>query len=221
MSLNLLQTLRRGGPGLFISGTDTGVGKTWVACRLAEWGKAQGWRVGVLKPAESGGGGDARALIRASGRRLPLDLVRPYSFKRPLAPAVAAEAEGRRVRLGPIRKALVEVAGQSDWTLVEGAGGLLVPYAPGLDGAGLAARLGLPVLLVARAGLGTINHSLLSVEAARRRGLRVLGVLLNGKAPAGDLSVVTNAAQIARLGRVKVWGPPPWGLRDWSRWRLR
>ncbi|HXC63893.1 MAG TPA: AAA family ATPase, partial [bacterium] len=63
MKAGLLQTLRRGGPGLFISGTDTGVGKTWVACRLAEWGRAQGWRMGVLKPAESGDGGDAAALI--------------------------------------------------------------------------------------------------------------------------------------------------------------
>ncbi|HTB33822.1 MAG TPA: dethiobiotin synthase, partial [bacterium] len=198
MSLSLLQHLRRGGPGLFISGTDTGVGKTWVACRLAEWGRAQGWRMGVLKPAESGAGGDARALIRASGKAWPLGLARPYAFRLPLAPAVAAAAEGRRVRLGPIRKALAAVAAQSDWTLVEGAGGLLVPYAPGLDGAALAAKLGLPVLLVARAGLGTINHSLLSVEAARLRGLRVLGVLLNGKAAAGDPSVETNAAQIRK-----------------------
>ena len=218
MKAGLLQTLRRGGPGLFISGTDTGVGKTWVACRLAEWGRAQGWRMGVLKPAESGDGGDAAALIRATGRPFPLELVRPFAFRLPLAPAVAAAAEGRKVALAPIRRALDEIAAQSDWTLVEGAGGLLVPYAPGLDGAGLAKRLGLPVLLVARAGLGTINHSLLSVEAARRRGLRVLGVLLNGRARAGDPSVAGNAAQIARLGRVKVWGPAPWGLRDWSAW---
>jgi dethiobiotin synthetase len=215
---SLLQVLRRGGPGLFISGTDTGVGKTWVACRLAEWGHAQGWRMGVLKPAESGGGGDARALIRASGSQLPLDLVRPYAFRLPLAPAVAAAAEGRRVALAPIRRAFKSVAARSDWTLVEGAGGLLVPYAPGWDGAGLAKRLGLPVLLVARAGLGTINHSLLSVEAARRRGLTVLGVLLNGRVKPGDRSSATNADQISTLGRVRVWGPAPWGLRDWSVW---
>jgi dethiobiotin synthetase len=219
MTVTLLRALRRGGPGLFISGTDTGVGKTWVACRLAEWGRAQGWRMGVLKPAESGDGGDARALIRASGAKRSLELVRPYAFRLPLAPAVAAQAEGRLVQWGPIRRAYAQIAASSDWTLVEGAGGLLVPYAPGMDGAGLAKRLGLPVLLVARAGLGTINHSLLSLEAARRRGLRVLGIVLNGRARPGDRSVASNAQQIARLGKVKVWGPAPWGLRDWRRWK--
>ena len=219
MTPTLLRALRRGGPGLFISGTDTGVGKTWVACSLARWGRAEGWRMGVLKPAESGGGGDAIALMRASGTKLSLEQVRPYAFRRPLAPAVAAAAEGRKITFAAIRKAYDEVAALSDWTLVEGAGGLLVPYAPGLDGAGLAKRLGLPVLLVARAGLGTINHSLLSLQAARHRGLRVLGIVLNGRARPGDRSVASNAAQIARLGKVKVWGPAPWGLRDWSRWK--
>jgi dethiobiotin synthetase len=219
MTPALLHALRRGGPGLFISGTDTGVGKTWVACCLARWGRAKGWSMGVFKPAESGDGGDALALIRASGAKLSLEQVRPYAFRLPLAPAVAAAAEGRKVRFATIRRAYDEVAARSDWTLVEGAGGLLVPYAPGLDGAGLAKRLGLPVLLVARAGLGTINHSLLSLEAARRRGLRVLGIVLNGRAKPGDRSVAGNAGQISRLGKVKVWGPTPWGLRDWRRWK--
>lgn len=219
MTPALLRALRRGGPGLFISGTDTGVGKTWVACCLARWGRAQGWRMGVLKPAESGGGGDALALLRASGAKLALEQVRPYAFRLPLAPAVAAAAEGRKIAFAPIRRAYAAVAAESDWTLVEGAGGLLVPYAPGLDGAGLAKRLGLPVLLVARAGLGTINHCLLSLEAARARGLRVLAVVLNGRSKAGDRSVTSNAAEIERLGRVKVWGPVPWGLRDWRAWK--
>jgi dethiobiotin synthetase len=216
----LLKALRRG-PGLFISGTDTGVGKTFVACRLAELGVTAGWRVGVLKPAESGRGGDAAALRRAAGSRHPLALVRPYAFKRPLAPAVAAAKEGKRVRLAVVKAAYAAVAADSDWTLVEGAGGLLVPYAPGLDGAGLAKALGLPLLLVARAGLGTINHSLLSLEAARARGLRVLGVLLNGRARPGDPSVASNAAQIRRLGRVPVWNSAPWGVKNWSKWKIQ
>jgi dethiobiotin synthetase len=214
----LIQALHRA-PGLFISGTDTGVGKTFVACRLAELGRGAGLRMGVLKPAESGRGGDAAALRQAAGSRHPLAWVRPYAFKRPLAPAVAAAEEGKRVRLGVLKSAYARMASDSDWTLVEGAGGLLVPYAPGLDGAGLAGALGLPALLVARAGLGTINHSLLSLEAARARGLRVLGIVLNGPARPGDPSVATNAAQIRRLGHVPVWGPAPWGLTDWSKWK--
>ena len=210
----LLKALRRG-PGLFVSGTDTGVGKTFVACRLAELGRAQGLRMGVFKPAESGRGGDARALKAAAGSRLPLAAIRPYAFRRPLAPAVAAAEEGKRIRLSVLKAAYARVRGGSDWTLVEGAGGLLVPYAPGLNGAGLARALGLPLLLVARAGLGTINHSLLSLEAARSRGLTVLGILLNGPRGAADPSVESNAQQIRRLGNVPVW-TQPWGKTNWS-----
>lgn len=214
MTPPLLKALRRG-PGLFVSGTDTGVGKTFVACRLAELGRAQGLRMGVFKPAESGRGGDARALKAAAGSRLPLAAIRPYAFRRPLAPAVAAAEEGKRIRLSVLKAAYARVCRGSDWTLVEGAGGLLVPYAPGLDGAGLARALGLPLLLVARAGLGTINHSLLSLEAARSRGLTVLGILLNGPPSAADPSVDSNAQQIRRLGNVPVW-TQPWGKMDWS-----
>ncbi len=210
-----LLALRRA-PGLFITGTDTGVGKTWTACRIAELGRCAGLRMGVFKPAESGAGGDAAALLRASGSGATLEQVRPYAFSRPLAPAVAAEAEGRRVSLGVLRRAYALVAGGSDWTLVEGAGGLLVPYAPGLDAAGLAKALRLPLLIVARPGLGTINHCLLTLEAARARRLRVLAVLLNGKAASGDASTSTNAAQIAKLGKVSVWGPAPWGAGSWN-----
>jgi dethiobiotin synthetase len=133
---------------------------------------------------------------------------------------MAAAEEGKRVRLSALKSAYGRISAASDWTLVEGAGGLLVPYAPGLDGAGLAKALGLPVLLVARAGLGTINHSLLSLEAARARGLRVLGLLLNGPATPGDPSVRGNAIAIRRLGKVPVWSAPPWGLKDWSTWKI-
>lgn len=196
--------------GLFISGTDTGVGKTWVACRLAEAWSRTGLRVGVFKPAESGQGGDAAALIKATGRELALDQVRPYAFKRPLAPAVAAAQEGRRIALPRLKRAYAKLRSQSDRMVVEGAGGLLVPYAPRLDAATLARSLGLPVLIVARARLGTINHSLLTLEAARRRGLDVVAVLLNGPRERRDPSIDGNAAVIRRLGRVPVLGPLPW-----------
>jgi dethiobiotin synthetase len=174
------------GPGYFVTGTDTGL------------------RCGVLKPAESGAGGDAAKLLKASGCPLPLSLVRPYAFKAPLAPAVAAVQEHRRLSLGRVLKAFKAVQEASDFMLVEGAGGLLVPYAPGLDGAGLAKALGLPLLIVARRGLGTINHSLLTLEAARRRGLKVAALVLSGPAAKGDPSVRTNGRTIAKLGRVAV-----------------
>lgn len=193
-----------------MTGTDTGVGKTWVACRLAETWAAQGLRVGVFKPAESGSGGDAQALIRAAASDLPLRLVRPYAFRKPLAPAVAAALEGRRISLTRLKAAYRGIAAVSDRVLVEGAGGLLVPYAPRLDGAGIARTLGLPLLIVARAGLGTLNHSLLTVEAARRRGLRVAAIVLNGPQSPRDPSVRSNAAVLRKLSGLPVFGPIPW-----------
>jgi dethiobiotin synthetase len=194
--------------GTFITGTDTGVGKTWVACRLAEALRQRGLRVGVFKPAESGDGGDALKLKRASGCPLPLSVIRPYHFKQPLAPAVAARLEGKRVSLAKIQAALAELRRDSDVVLIEGAGGLLVPYGPGLDGAALAKALKLPLLIVARAGLGTLNHSLLTLEAARRRRLKVLGVLLNGRVKAGDRSASSNARVLRSLTRVIVFEAP-------------
>jgi dethiobiotin synthetase len=190
--------------GAFITGTDTGIGKTWVACQLARALRQKGLRVGVLKPAESGDGGDALNLKRASGCPLPLKVIRPYHFKQPLAPAVAARLEGKRVALAKIQAAYIEIRRVSDVVLIEGAGGLLVPYGPGLDGAALAKALKLPLLIVARAGLGTINHSLLTLEAARRRRLKVLGVLLNRRGRAKDRSVAGNAQVVQALGRCQV-----------------
>jgi dethiobiotin synthetase len=190
--------------GAFITGTDTGVGKTWLACHLAAQLRAQGLKVGVFKPAESGSGGDALKLKRASGCPLPLTLIRPYHFKQPLAPAVAARQEGQRVALSRLRAAFRQIQAVSDLVLIEGAGGLLVPYAPRLDGAVLAKALGLPLLIVARKKLGTINHSLLTVEAARRRRLKVLALCLSGKAPAQDPSVRHNAAVIRQLSKLPV-----------------
>jgi dethiobiotin synthetase len=196
--------------GFFITGTDTGVGKTFVACALARAFRAEGLKVGVFKPAESGGSGDARRLMRAAGSRDPLDLVCPYRFKAALAPMVAAQFEERRISLKTLRSAFASLRRGRDGVLVEGAGGLLVPYAEGLDAASLAKALGLPLLVVARPGLGTINHTLLTLEAARRRGLTVLGVMINGLKGRGGQAESSNPAVIAKLGRVPVFGPLPW-----------
>jgi dethiobiotin synthetase len=201
--MTLLQQIIRH-KGAFVTGTDTGIGKTWVACRLAEALRSQGLRVGVFKPAESGLGGDAKKLKEAAQCPLPLNLIRPYHFKQPLAPAVAARLEGRRVSLAKLESAFAAIAQASDVVLVEGAGGLLVPYGPGLDGAGLAKALGLPLLVVARAGLGTINHSLLTVEAARHRRLGILALVLNARGRKVDVSVKTNAAVIRQATRLPV-----------------
>ena len=179
--------------GLFVSGTDTGVGKTFVTCALARGLRAAGIDVGVMKPIETGvsaeGPEDARALRLAAGAEDPLDLICPVRFSLPASPEAAARAEGRTVSLTPIREAFDALARRHSFILIEGAGGLLVPIDANTDMADLARELDLPLLLVARASLGTINHTRLSLEAAENRGLDVFGVVIShttSEEPEGD-----------------------------------
>lgn len=169
--------------GCFVSGTDTGVGKTVVATALIAALRARGADVGVLKPIETGvgpdGPSDAIALRDAAGTDDPLRDVCPQRFALPAAPTVAAAAEGRRVDLGAIDAAFDRISARHDFVLVEGAGGLLVPAAESFTMADLARRLGLPLVIVARAALGTINHTSLTLEVAAARGLPVLGVVIS------------------------------------------
>jgi dethiobiotin synthetase len=186
--------------GLFVTGTDTGCGKTTVACALARSARAAGLRVRVLKPVETGcepGAdgelvpADARALAEAAGDDAPLDRICPYRLKLPVAPELAAAEERVTIELARIEKAYAEAAADADCVLVEGAGGLRVPLAAGLEMADLALRLELPLLVVCRARLGTLNHTLLTLEAAERRGLRIAGVVVSHTDP--DLSAADRA----------------------------
>ncbi|HTY18285.1 MAG TPA: dethiobiotin synthase [Myxococcota bacterium] len=198
--------------GLFVTGTDTGVGKTLVACALAAALRARGLDVGAMKPVETGVGTDGpldgRALAAAAGARDPLETVCPQRFALPAAPSVAAAHEGRAVDLGAIRAALAELSSRHQRLIVEGAGGLLVPLCDGFSMAELARETGLPLLVVARASLGTINHSLLTLEAAASRGLRVAGVVIShGASPisasdAANLGALRSALGPLLLGEV-------------------
>src|SRR5262245_32992225 len=123
---------RSKGRGLFVVGTDTGVGKSTFAVGLTAALAAAGKRVAAMKPCETGEGDDARRLRAASGRRLDASLVNPYRFALPAAPEVAARRAGRRIELGVIVDAYRKLARDAEWTIVEGAGGLLVPLAPGV-----------------------------------------------------------------------------------------
>lgn len=189
--------------GLFVTGTDTGVGKTEVACAILANARAGGLDVVGMKPAQSGhdpeGLSDAERLWQASDRIEPLAAVCPYTFFAPLAPAVAARLEGRTVDLESIVRSARELAERHAAILVEGAGGLLTPLTERHTYADLAVVLGLPVLVVARAGLGTVSHTALTIEALLRRGLSVSGVVLNRTAPGDDPSVAYNPGEIARL----------------------
>jgi len=222
--------------GLFITGADTGVGKTTVACGLAAALRRAGVDVGVMKPVASGcrrlrrseAGGrtpvtgrgdrdeprlvsdDAVALLQASEAGDPLDLVTPFAYAPPISPDQAARLARRPVRLPRIESAFHALASRHDLLLVEGIGGLLVPLGPGLTVADVAKRLGLPLLVVARAGLGTLNPTLLTLDAARQRGLRVAGVVLNRTEPGRPgLPERLNPETLRRMAQTPVWGPLP------------
>jgi dethiobiotin synthetase len=191
--------------GLFVTGTDTGVGKTFVACALARGLRAAGIDVGVMKPVETGvpreGAEDARALRLAAGVDDPLEAICPQHFALPAAPSVAARAETRHVSLPSIRDAWQVLRARHAFMLVEGAGGLLVPLDDATDMADLAREVGLPCLVVARASLGTINHTRLTVEAAERRGLEVFGVVVSHSTGSLSDADASNLAELRkRLG---------------------
>lgn len=172
-------------PGLFVTGTDTGVGKTMVAAAIARYGANRGGRIGVMKPCETGvaepaaPGDDARLLAWAAQSADPDELIAPCRLREPLAPSRAAEIEQRIIDPHQLTEACRTVARDKDFMVVEGAGGLMVPLRGGYLMADLARQMGLPLLIVARPGLGTINHTLLTVFAARMMELPIAGIIIN------------------------------------------
>jgi dethiobiotin synthetase len=202
-------------PGIFVTGTDTGVGKTVVAGGLAMLWRRRGLRVGVFKPIATGcvwrirlglTSEDAECLSYCAGSDLPLDIVNPIRYRRPVAPMVAADEAHAPIDFEALWQAYDQVCHTSDVVIVEGVGGLLVPIERKRMVADLAAEFGFPLLIVARAGLGTINHTLLTIEAARARGLTIAGVVLNGyNTRSPSLAEETNPAALAECANI----PPP------------
>jgi len=172
--------------GLFVTGTDTGVGKTVIAAALARLLKNRGVDVGVMKPIESGVadisqlGEDGALLSWAADSTDPVELITPYRLHHPVAPAVAASREQVRIVPGSLREAFDALAARHDYLIVEGAGGLMTPLAGGHLVADLARSLPLPLLIVAGLKLGTMNHTLLTLTAAAAHDLPVAGYILNG-----------------------------------------
>jgi dethiobiotin synthetase len=205
--------------GLFVTGTDTGVGKTVVACALAERLRAKGVDVGVMKPIETGVGPqgplDAIALVEAAGVSDPLELVCPERLLLPAAPNVAAEREQRALDLSGVRAAFRRLSEHHELMLVEGAGGLLVPITDDYAMADLARDLALPLLVVARARLGMVNHTRLTLEVAEGRGLRVAGVVISHGPTALSSADEANLGALRRsLGERLLGEIPPLGPED-------
>jgi len=211
--------------GYFVTGTDTDVGKTYVACAIARQARAQGHKIFAFKPIESGCvpgpdgqlvGADQELLAKAAGDWQQGPLRGLYRFALPAAPLVAAEAARTTIDLAQIVQTAHHGAADSlaTLTLVEGAGGWRVPITEDADMSTLARALSLPVLVAARAGLGTINHTLLTMEAIHRDGLSVAGVVLSRRLEDDLEAAQSNRFEINRRwpGRVLILGAIPTDL---------
>lgn len=211
-------------PAIFLTGTGTGVGKTVVGCALAAHWAAAGRRPRVLKPAETGcarkGGelfpADAWALKEISGDPRPMTEICPYRYAAPMAPAHAAETEGAPPDLDAIEEAIAALRSSPGPLLVEGAGGLLVPLAPGAQMIDLAVRCRLTLLIVAPLGLGTLNDTQLTLRAARAEGLPVAGIILSDLDGEETPAARRNPAAIEALCDAPLLGVFPHlpGVRD-------
>ena len=204
--------------GLLITGTDTGVGKTVVACGLAGALRRRGLAVAPFKPAETGCvpaeepnrlvPADAELLRRACATQAPLDTICPYRFAPPVAPWVAAEQAGVAIDPERLERCYKELAASSDVVLVETAGGILVPLREDFHYADLALLLHLPVLVVVGSKLGAINHARLTLEFLRAAGLKTIACVLNHPFRETSEATDTNEATLRRLSSVPLFVIP-------------
>jgi dethiobiotin synthetase len=208
--------------GVFVTGTGTDVGKTVVAAAIARSLAADGERVAVFKPAvtglDQGGEPDHQLLRRAAGSEQSDEEVAPYRYGPAMSPHLAAELAGAEISPERLRVAAGAAANGADVLVCEGVGGLLVPLAPDYSVRDFAADLGLPLVVAASPGLGTINHTLLTIEAGRAAGLEVATVVLTPWPDMPGRIEESNRETIAALGGVEVEVLPPLDLTSPTGW---
>jgi dethiobiotin synthetase len=201
--------------GFFVTGTDTGVGKTIITAALILAISRLGFTTGGMKPVETGCLREGNVLIPSDGMFIKtvahmednIDSVSPCRFLNPLAPLAASEMEKTTVDLQTIRKACDTLSGKYAVIIVEGIGGLLVPITENYFVSNLARELGFPIIIVSKPGLGTINHTLLTVNHAVREGLAVAGIIINYNRPhEGTLAERTNPDIIKKVSPVPLIG---------------
>lgn len=200
--------------GWFVTSTDTGVGKTVVSGALAWLVRQAGRQPGVFKPIATGCRHDPRLglvsedsefLAHCAEARETLEIINPVRYSGELAPIVAARREHRPIDWNAVNENFDRIRRANDWMIVEGIGGLLVPIDETHSVADLARMFGFPLVIVTRPDLGTINHTLLTIEAARSRGLEIATVVINGYHPSSNtLAEETNPEIIAELSRMRI-----------------
>lgn len=207
-------------PSIFVTGTDTEVGKTVIAGAIADWFRRRGARVAVLKPAATGCvhrreglvSEDAEFLATCAECAFPLDLICPQRYEEPLAPAVAAERAQRPLDWTAIERSIRLMSRESDVMIVEGVGGVLVPMDAKHTVLDIAQWLGSPTVVVSRPNLGTINHTLLTLRALRSVDVSVAGVVINRyRTDGASIAEETNGRMIEKWGKTPVLATVPDG----------
>ncbi|WP_431801405.1 dethiobiotin synthase [Halobacillus andaensis] len=203
------------GQGIFVTGTDTGIGKTFVAAGIAAALSKKGVDVGVFKPMLSGDKredpqSDTMILKSMSGDPSPPSDITPFQFDEPLAPYLAAKRQNISVKQSDVINTWNHIKHRHSFNIVEGAGGIAVPYGEDFLVSDIMKDINLPVLVVARPNLGTVNHTFLIVDYARRCGLNVIGVVINGfNSTKSEVAEHTNPELIEQFCKVPVLGIIP------------
>ena len=210
------------GKGVFVTGTDTGVGKTVVTACLVILLSNKGLDVGVMKPVETGCPKrkgrlvprDATFLRTVSRSKDDLSLINPYRFSKPSAPLIAAKIDHKEIKMGKISSGYNRLRERHDILFVEGAGGLLVPLTTKLTNLDLILKLNLPMIVVVGSKLGAVNHTLLTLNWARENGVKILGIFINQPNPSAgsrkSLIEKTNPALIRSFTKVPILGIVPY-----------
>ncbi|MBN1621225.1 MAG: dethiobiotin synthase [Endomicrobiales bacterium] len=207
--------------GIFVTATDTEVGKTYISCSIARALKKRGVSVGVMKPIASGSRDDAFKLKKSSRIKEPIERINPVFLIYPLAPLVSARLSCQKINFSKINRSFKYFKKKYRFNIVEGIGGLMVPIKKGYMVIDMIKDFSLPVVVVSRPNLGTINHTILTVEALRRKRIRVLGIILNGKRRPG-LAEKTNPGIIREVTKLPV-AEVPFGRKldlDKNKWIL-
>ena len=189
---------------VFVTGTDTGVGKTYTAAQLLRLARASGLRCAGYKPICCGDRQDAELLLAASDTGLTLDDVNPVWLRTPAAPLAAAIAEGRQIDVELIHAQLQRLRSEFDFVVVEGVGGWAVPIREDYFVSDFAVEMRLPVLIVALNRLGCLNHTMLTTQAVAASGLQCIGIVLNSRETAADVAEKTNADILERISSVPI-----------------